>query len=345
MRELDGILDAWRARPEGVLATVVQVKGSAYRRPGARMLIQPDGRRIGSVSGGCLEGDLSRKAWWLTESGRPVIRTYDTTSDEDAVWEFGLGCNGVIDVLLERIDSPESGEIMRFLSQARERHETARIATVIGGPQTGSRLWLERDLRAAGSLRGSEIADEVEDFLRETNQNHVVSLASSEIFFEVVEPAQLLVIFGGGHDTIPLAAIAKELGWRVSVIDERATQTELEIPAEAAVVLMTHNYVRDGNVLPRLLQHPLRYLGILGPRVRTERLFEDLGISVPPFVHAPAGLDIGAGTPETIALSIVAEISATLAGRSGAMLRDRQGPIYDHPVARFRPQAALCELP
>ena len=112
MSDLYRILDAWRAPgdsdQDAVLVTVVHVTGSAYRRPGARMLILPDGRRIGSISGGCLESDISRKAWWFTESGKPVVRVYDTSSDDDAVWEFGLGCNGVIHLMLERVSMPST---------------------------------------------------------------------------------------------------------------------------------------------------------------------------------------------------------------------------------------------
>ena len=343
MNELAKILDAWRLCPHGILATVVQVKGSAYRRPGARMLIQPDGRRIGSVSGGCLEGDLSRKAWWLTECGHPILRTYDTSSDEDAVWEFGLGCNGVIDVLLERLDTPESSELMLHLELARHLRRPSRIATVIRGAHTGCRLWIDADLNIAGSLRHSPLAPQLEHLLGNISENQLVTLGTSDVFLEIVEPAQLLMVFGAGRDTIPLAAIGKELGWHVIVTDPRTT-APTGIPSEAAVILMTHNYIQDAALLPLLLSKPLRYWGILGPRVRTERLFADLGCTVPDFVHAPAGLDIGAGTPETIALAIAAEISATLAGRPGSMLRHREGPIYDHPVVRFRPQAAVCEL-
>ena len=122
MNERHAVLDAWQAagagQNEGVLCTVVQVRGSAYRRPGARMLIFPDGRRIGSVSGGCLEGDLCRKGWWLTSDGRPAVRVYDTMSDDDAVWEFGLGCNGVVHVLLERAGTDNVRHSMNFLAGA-----------------------------------------------------------------------------------------------------------------------------------------------------------------------------------------------------------------------------------
>ena len=121
MDELRSILDTWFSlegeNQDAVLATVVHVKGSAYRRPGARMLLIPDGRRIGSISGGCLEGEISRKAWWFTAGGTPVVRVYDTTSDDDAVWEFGLGCNGIVQVMLERADSPSARAFFQFLSQ------------------------------------------------------------------------------------------------------------------------------------------------------------------------------------------------------------------------------------
>src|SRR5512135_3385381 len=123
MNEIYSILDGWNeadnAGQDAVLATVVHVQGSAYRRPGARMLILPDGRRIGSISGGCLEGDVSKKAWWFTEGGRASVRVYDTSSDEDAVWEFGLGCNGVIQVMLERVESPSARLALEFLNSCR----------------------------------------------------------------------------------------------------------------------------------------------------------------------------------------------------------------------------------
>jgi len=364
MKELGQILDRWRERPEGILATVVQVKGSSYRRPGARMLILPDGGRIGSVSGGCLEGDLSRKAWWLTEDGRPAVRTYDTTSDDDAVWEFGLGCNGVIDVLLERLDTPEAAEAMQFLAQVHDRRKTATIATVIRGGPAGARLWLQENGQPAGSLRGSSLAFEIEPLLRSVTASRVVSVDGTEIFIELVQPPQTLVIFGAGHDAVPLVNIAKELGWHVTVADGRPAYANaerfpsanclhlllpdralagIEITRDAAVVLMTHNYPQDRLLLPYLLSRPLFYLGMLGPRVRTARLFEELGAEPPPYVYAPVGLDIGAGSPETIALAIIAEISAALARRSGGLLRDREAPIYDHPATPPLIRPVACE--
>ncbi len=135
MRELRAILQAWRGlagRDAGaVLATVVHVTGSAYRRPGARMLIIPDGRRIGSVSGGCLEADLIRKAWWFTESGAPVVQVYDTSPEDDTDMPFELGCNGVTHILLERVDTPAAAAMLAFLEDCAARRMPAVIATAI----------------------------------------------------------------------------------------------------------------------------------------------------------------------------------------------------------------------
>jgi xanthine dehydrogenase accessory factor len=182
MRELDAILEAWRglhrrnggggseALPgydgDAVLATVVHVSGSAYRRPGARMLIIPDGRRIGCVSGGCLEGEIARKAWWFTESGVPVVRVYDTTSEDETVWEFGLGCNGVVHVLLERINTPAASRLLKFLDAHRAARTPAVAATVVraddrSGLRAGDRLLLDdpsfQSCISEGSLSGSAI--------------------------------------------------------------------------------------------------------------------------------------------------------------------------------------------
>ena len=147
MNELHSILDAWRGLGGGhrkaVLATVVHVSGSAYRRPGARMWIGSDGTRIGSVSGGCLESELAKRAWWLTESEKPALRVYDTSSDEDAVWEFGLGCNGIVQVLLERVESRTLSPALEFMDAHRDAPVV--MATITASPhhQVGSRAYFD----------------------------------------------------------------------------------------------------------------------------------------------------------------------------------------------------------
>jgi|SRR5581483_515470 len=360
MNEIDSILEAWRglyqsdldaARCDAVLATVVHVNGSAYRRPGARMLILPDGRRVGSISGGCLESDVSRKAWWFTEGGKPSVRIYDTSSDEDAVWEFGLGCNGVIHVLLERTESSSARQSLEFLESCRASRQPAVMATVIRtahgcGYQVGERVF-----SGAGGI--SPLASALQPYIEETTRarkSRLVRLPDCEVFVEWIAPPVPLLVFGAGHDAIPVVHVAKQLGWHVTIADGRpayATAARfpeadriaitkepdllsgIQITPESVVVLMTHNFPHDVKLLRQILPSRPRYLGLLGPKKRAESLFAELGIR-PETVdaHAPVGLDIGADTPEGIAVSIVSEIQAELAGRPGMKLRHRRGPIH-----------------
>lgn len=362
MNELHAILDAWRKsrdeNQEAVLATVVHVTGSAYRRPGARMLMLPDGNRVGSISGGCLEGDVSQKAWWLTEDGKPALRVYDTMSEEDIVWEFGLGCNGIIHVLIERLGSGEGLAAMGFLDRCRAERLEAVVCTVIRcaaehGPQVGDRLFVSAGAACGGTLASTPIETALIEHCRRTaleRKSRLARLGSCEVFVEWVGQPVSLVIFGAGHDAILLVNIAKQIGWHVTVADGRPNYAKasrfpgadkvvhirpddplagLEIGRQTAVVLMTHNYPQDGKLLRRILPLAPRYLGILGPKARTERLFSELEApldGVP--LHAPVGLDIGADTPESIALSIAAEIQAVLSNREGAMLKHSDNPIH-----------------
>lgn len=369
MHELNAILGAWAGEeadsrlPPAVLATVVHVQGSAYRRPGARMLILPDGRRIGSISGGCLEGDVSQKAWWLTGSGGVAVRVYDTSSGSDAVWEFGLSCNGVVQLLLERVDTAATREMLGFLSASLSAGRHAGVATVVRAAgdsfAPGRRLLVDESGIRGGSLVGTALAGPLWGQARTAiaeRRSRYVHLDGCEAFVEWVGPPQRLIVFGAGHDAQPLVRIAHELGMDVTVADGRPAYataqrfpearkvavmrpadplSEIDIPADAAVVMMTHNYPQDARLLPRLLAAQPRYLGMLGPRSRTERLFEDIGWDpgrIPEFVDAPVGLDIGADTPEAIALSIASGIQAALAGRAGGALREKRGPIHAAPL-------------
>jgi xanthine/CO dehydrogenase XdhC/CoxF family maturation factor len=361
MHELHAILDAWRGlgqeRAEAVLTTVVHVAGSAYRRPGARMLLLPDGRRVGSVSGGCLEGEISRKAWWFTESPGPVVRVYDTSSDDDAVWEFGLGCNGVVHVMLERANTVPVCELLDFVDGRHRRHETVAVAVVIAaGPEghacVGDRLLVDAGGIAGGALALGPLAADVHAHARQalaTRQSHLAHVAGHDLFVEFIAPPQDLVIFGAGDDAKPLVSMAHALGWRVTVADGRpayatadrfpgaervvrlaATELlrDIEITGATAVVMMTHNYPLDLQLMPEVLRaHPF-YVGLLGPRNRAERLFAVLGLAMPPSVHAPVGLDLGGDTPAAVALAIASELQAVLAGRTGRMLRLRDEPIH-----------------
>lgn len=347
------------AGERGVMATVVNVRGSAYRRPGARMLMLESGLRLGSVSGGCLEGDITRKAAWWTSSGKPALRVYDTSSDDDAVWEFGLGCNGVIEVLLERMEAAETVAFCRFVETAGQNQTGGVAVTVIrtepgSGLAIGDRIWRSEAWSGNSVLCGRliEIAAAIHE-ADERKSSVVAHLEDISVFVEWFGPPQRLVVFGAGHDAQPLVAMAAEAGFAVTVADGRpayacrerfggaeqvfllgpgADIAALDIDRDTMVVLMTHNYPQDLKLLRQLLPVGPRYLGLLGPRKRAERLFEEIGERPDAAtLHAPVGLDLGAHTPYSIAVSILAELLCVLEQRSGGFLRERVGKI--HPAA------------
>ena len=374
MKEIQAILQAWSELGRGghaVLATVVRVNGSAYRRPGARMLLLPDGRTIGTVSGGCLEDDLKLRAWQLTARGEPAVLRYDSTSDGDIVWGLGLGCKSVIDLLIERLDPDRGARPLDFLRRCidtRQRGVLARVVAVEGrtGADVGAFLTLDKTGNSVHNLAEPELADLVRQAAATALGEHrslyaacQLAAGRAELFLEVVQPPLALLVCGAGHDAIPLVRLAKELGWHVTVVDPRAAYATRErfpladdiivaapedlagrpvLSAWEAAVIMSHNYHNDLRFLRALLPAPLRYLGVLGPKSRTESLLRDLAADgfTPTAqqmerLYGPVGLDIGADTPEEIALAVAAEIRAMLAGRSGLPLRRSDRPIHDRP--------------
>lgn len=368
MKEIPLILDAWRragaAGEERVLATVVKVEGSAYRSPGARMLIDPQGGSVGTISGGCLESHVVKRAWWLTERAPAVVCRYDTSADEDTQWAFGLGCNGVVYVLLERLRGARGDAQLEALRLARETMRPAATAVVIDARHctvpVGERLVLfpdgRREGRFADSALAAQLARDLEDVVRvgrSVCRVYPVDDGEVEVFLERLAPPPRLVVFGAGHDAVPVVRFAKELGWHVTVGDGRAHYARRErfpeadvvrvttpddplagcgVTRECAVVVMTHSVDQDRELLRRLLRNPPCYVGQLGPRSRTERLLGEIGADgavdearFADALHYPIGLDIGAENPEEIALAIVGEIRAAFGGRTGTMLRHRRG--------------------
>ncbi len=389
MKELTEIVAAWEAvcrdGREAVLATVVGVSGSTYRRPGARMLLTTEGRLAGSVSGGCLEGDLLKKAAWHTRAGAALV-TYDSTDEDDIVWGFGLGCNGVVQVLLERV-SPEHPGPLSLLRAVLAQRQPGVIATVIaseqGAEQIGRRLLLSPEGETQSSLSDPALAKSVEADARAVcslgesrTQDYPLTGGTVTVFLEAVLPPEPLVIFGASHDAVPLVRLAKELGWHVTLVDTRAAQARPErfpdadavvacppeaiaerifLDARTAAVVMTHHYPDDRRVLPALLASPAFYIGQLGPRARTERLLAEIsddGFALTADhrrrLHGPVGLDLGADSPEEIALSIVAEIQAVRAGRAGGLLRERCEPLHLQPSSAHagvgERQRPLCQV-
>lgn len=356
MKEIDQILELWSqaeiAGETGVLATVVKTHGSSYRLPGARLLLTSGGGRAGSVSGGCLEDDLVKKAWWLTESGA-VIRRYDTTPDGELATGFGLGCNGIIHVLLERLE-PGNAPPLEVLRAVRASRSPAAMAHLIEpSERVGQRLIVDPVGHVRRTFADPALAGALEQQTRAAVREHkslTVHLNGYEAFVEVAAPPVRLLVFGAGDDAIPLTSFAKHLGWHVSVFDGRAHyarrdkfpfadevsvrpagQSQTRIDHWTVAVLMSHSYSQDLAALRELAPQQLRYLGILGPRKRTARLLEEAAIEESRLfaaLHSPVGLDIGADGPEQVALAVVAEIQATLNGRVGGLLRDRSGSIH-----------------
>lgn len=368
MKELREILTAYEAiHRQGkiaALATVVAVSGSSYRRPGARMLLTADGWVAGGVSGGCLESDVFQRARAVIEVGRPDIVTYDTTEDGDIVFGVGLGCRGVIQILIEPLTG--SRPDFEFLTNLVQKREAGVCATVFRSEgdnpmRLGDRLLLSQtgsvDNGLADEGLAADIRSDAADLLasgKSCVREYAMSGGSVAVFYEMLTPPQPLVVFGAGHDAPPLVRLAKELGWHVTVADARPAYAtperfpeadavlvcppeeaaaRLSLDARTAVVLMTHNYLHDRALLEQLLPSPVRYLGVLGPKRRMERLLSELPPSAVTGealsrLHSPVGLDIGADTPELIALAIIAGIQAVAAGRRGGFLRDHSGPIY-----------------
>jgi xanthine dehydrogenase accessory factor len=358
-------IESLSARGERMaLATIVAVEGSTYRRPGARLLVPRTGSMVGNISGGCLEGEVQEAAREVMDTGAPRLLRFDLTADDEAVWGWGLGCNGVIDVFVEPAD--RAAEVARALRLALEEERPIAHVTVIESAapaiRPGSHMVVHPDGRREGALwdDGPDFGGQAEEAIR-NGLSRIVTLSAGDgdvrAFVEVLEPPPRVVVCGAGHDAIPLVRNAASLGWRVTVADDREAfltserfpqateliQTEPEKVADAAgldrrtyAVVMTHNFLRDLGYLRSLLGTDVAYIGALGPRSRLDRLLENLARDgVRPTkedlakIHGPAGLDVGAEGPDEIAAAIVAEILSVRRGRGAGFLRDRTGSIHE----------------
>ena len=379
MNDLPNLLEALKQSTRSglgiVMATVVKVEGSAYRRPGARMIIPQSGAIVGTVSGGCLERDVARKAWWFTTSGKPAVRIYTTGEDDDDLEEaelaFGLGCNGTVHILFERLPVGGDSIVVRLLEAIGSSGRPAALATVISteaneGVAVGDRMAIGVDGTLCGSLIDASLSAQVEvdlgyvlesrrtthcDYV--TDKGHVVGL-----LIEYIAPPCRLVVFGAGNDAKPLVDIASLQGWRVVVVDARSHFARRErfplaeqviiapidepfifnsLVEDAAVVIMSHSMAQDRFWLENVLRCLPRYIGQLGPRTRTERLLAEMGAQVFHSIafetlHFPVGLDIGGDTPESVALSISSEINAVFSQRDGGMLTHRTRSIHEAEI-------------
>jgi xanthine/CO dehydrogenase XdhC/CoxF family maturation factor len=327
-----------------VLASVVHTVGSTYRKAGAQMLIAADGSAAGLLSGGCLEADLMDRARAVIDTGRAMLVNYDTRSSDDVLWGIGLGCEGAMTILMTRIDRGNQYQPFAFIDESQRRHCGGRFALVIASDNAARPLGSSYCSGTSATLPPA-IAEALAapQSHQSAAQRQPLTLVAEEATFLIVPielPPRLLVL-GAGPDAMPLVEIAGLMNWQVTVFDHRPAYAVAERfprasrvalnPAAAlrehlrgepfdAAVVMSHHLVSDQAYLEALAASEVPYVGLLGPSPRRTRLMSELGdraAALTGRLHGPIGLDIGARTPETIALAIVSEIQAVLNGRSG----------------------------
>lgn len=379
MQELKSIIFAYdqaiAAGKKTALATVVHVEGSSYRRPGARMLVDDEGMVTGAISGGCLEGDALRKALFAISQQVSRLVSYDTSNEEDVSIGIQLGCEGIIQVLFEPIDSNDPYNPIELIRMAIAERQYTMLGTIFklkekSSSQMGTCCMMSDHFQHMGSkipehFRTALSAD-MKQLFHDRNssfQQYNTTDGDITVFFELIQPVMSLVIVGAGNDAIPMMNIANQLGWDVRVVDGRNTHARPErftaacqvlvshpekvleqIPMDTrtACVMMTHNYQYDKLMLKALLPLNIAYIGMLGPRKKLDRMLKDIcgeGFNIQAEmlekVYGPTGLEIGAETPEEIALSIIAEIQAVINAVPGGSLKFKSNVIHDRTKLRI----------
>ena len=365
MKEIKDIIknysQAVKQGKKTALATVVKVEGSSYRQPGARMLVTEDGILTGAISGGCLEGDALRKALLAINQKQNKLITYDTSDDNVLDFSVQLGCNGIVHILFEYIDADNSNNPLEILKKVDENRNDSVIATVFS---------LERNAKQIGTVNVYQeniffvddkysLEKEIMNvLLNKSTQIQNIHIENSEqtALLQYIAPPVSLIIAGAGNDAQPVVKMADLLGWEVTVGEGRVTHAtkkrfpeakniivgkaqdliqNVNIDDRTYFILMTHNYQYDLEVLKLVLKTSCPYIGILGPKTKLQRMFDDLneeGIILTEEdyqrIYGPIGLDIGAETSEEIALSVISEIKAVIEQRKGSSLRYRTDKIH-----------------
>jgi len=366
MKEINDIIKAYKkAQIDGLksaLATVVKVEGSSYRQAGARMLVTEDGQLTGAISGGCLEGDALRKAVLAIHQKNKKLVTYDISNPDDIEFGVQLGCNGIVHILFEYIDENSIQNPIYILEKLTKNRSESVITTLFSienrnmqigtvGVMTDQKITLlNSDFITEAELRNFSAT------ALEKKQTVLGKIASNEILLQYIPPQTTLIIAGAGNDVKPLVETAYILGWKTIVIDGRVTHAlkkrfpnaddvllakpeeiirSIEIDEATVFLLMTHNYNYDLALLKLIIGQPLKYIGLLGPKTKLNRMLVDLknsGIHMGEKelnkLYGPLGIDIGAETSEEIAISVIAEIKAVLSGKNGLSLRDKQEKIH-----------------
>ncbi|MGZ4959946.1 MAG: XdhC family protein [Methylomonas sp.] len=334
-----------------VLATIVETFGSTYQKAGARMLISRDGGLTGLLGGGCFERDLTEHARSVFETSTARMVFYDMRSPDDEVWGLGLGCNGAVRIFLQLLTAADDFNPLNIMADAGDDHQPGTLVTICESEHPDFPVAHSLFLPASGS-ESHQLAPfplTASPSIKPRFEAHAIGGRNIKTFYDPIQPPSHLLILGAGDDAMPLVRCAKALGWRVSVGDHRSaylnesrfTQADLLLHVQpqvlgrhlnlnrfSASVLMTHNIDYDRRYLAALADSGIPFIGLLGPAHRRQHLLQSLGEvgeQLRARLHGPVGLDIGAETPEEIALSIIAGIHAALKGRSGGQLSLRDG--------------------
>ncbi|HWJ26540.1 MAG TPA: XdhC/CoxI family protein, partial [Flavisolibacter sp.] len=338
------------------------------RRAGARMLITEDGQLTGAISGGCLEGDALRKAQLVLNNRKTMVVTYDTMDEDDAKLGVGLGCNGIIHILIEPIQTNDPANVIELLRPYVQKRQRMVLITLFcfenkQTNQPGTCLVMEEDgkisIKNNIPIKDELIEDAKNSFINSRSQVKLYLSANSELtgFIELLKPPISLVVFGAGNDTIPLMKMANVLGWNITIVDGRPGHAtwqrfplankliiakpqdvlpQLITDQRTAVILMTHNYNYDLAILEGLLPRHISYIGVLGPGKKLQRMLFELnerGVILNEdnmlCIYGPTGLDLGAETSEEIALSIISEIQLVFSDGKAISLRDKK--TFIHP--------------
>lgn len=331
--DLKSMLNTWyplRDEQQWVLATLYRIEGSSYRKLGAMMLISSLGQRLGMLSGGCLEADIQRHAKQVMTSLNSKTITYDATDEDDLTFQLGIGCGGIVHIVLQPVHSNNGylqlTDMFNALKNKLAGHYLQQISPLAA--------------KGAGLFSPSNSSND----LSLNRKAQLIDMDNSKWLQVAINPPPHLLIVGGGADAIAVYAFAKQLGWMVSIWDSRAANAKRQYfqnadailripPAELkqycednkvdAAILMAHSVQLDSQALAALTRSPLKYIGLLGPKHRRAQVFDHAGCNVQDVkapVFGPVGLNLGGDSPESIALSLISEIHAVLSNKDATSL-------------------------
>jgi len=359
MKEIRQIIDKYEStdfdQEKIALATVVNVEESSYRRIGARMLVSSNGNWIGGISGGCLEGDALRRSQKAIYNETPSRVVYDTMDDDANQIGVGLGCNGRIEVLFTPIDPSDPNNPIEQLKQIKALDAASVLITIIDGDEQalGTAILANEISDGFYNIDQGKLTQHIQA-TKEKKRSLIVELttktaAELKVLFEFIRPEMKLVIIGDNYDVSALAAIVDQMGWDIFIVGrkkkvpkstfakakavlEYEQYDQINVDEYTSILLMSHDYNWDMHILRQVLDQDPPYLGMLGPKKRMLKMQKEVGLghlSEVAFMHSPIGLDIGAETPEEIAISILAEILSVFRKRDGSQLKYREGTIHE----------------